>query len=203
MTKPWILTVGSLATAVVLALAGAALAGECPADQIVADGMGQQSGASEPQGVRDTVLGAIDLAREPVGIDDRLFRLRRLAIEPGGVVPWHSHDDRPALIYVAIGQVTEYASDCAVPILHFPGQVSVERHGRSHWWKNTGDSTAVLLSADLLQRVRFAAAENLAMQLDWYKDGQFWMGDSSRKVQIDFIQHNATGFMNWALLEEG
>lgn len=141
-----------LCAAVALGTASVGVAGECPDDKIVADGQGLEPGATEPSGVRDKVLGAIDLATQPVGIDDREFRLRRLAIEPGGEVPWHSHDDRPALIYVAIGQVTEYASDCAVPIVHFPGDVSVERQGRSHWWKNTGDSMAVLLSSDLLRK---------------------------------------------------
>lgn len=141
---------GLCATAALTAVETAS-AGECPADQVVADGQGLQPGATEPSGVRDTVLGSIDLASDPIAVDGRLFRLRRLAMEPGGEVPWHSHDDRPALIYVAIGQVTEYASNCAVPIVHFPGDVSVEQKGRSHWWKNTGDSLAVLLSADLLR----------------------------------------------------
>ena len=50
--------------------------------------------------------------------------MRRLAIKPGGVVPWHSHDDRPALIYVVVGEITEYASNCAVPIVHKAGEVA-------------------------------------------------------------------------------
>ncbi len=58
-----------------------------------------------------------------------------------------------------------------------------------------------VLSADLQQRLRAAAAENLALQLDWYRDGQFWKGDDSRRVQIDYIQHNATAFLQWADLE--
>ena len=58
-----------------------------------------------------------------------------------------------------------------------------------------------LLSADLLARVRAHAAENLALQLDWYRDGQFQQGDDARKVQIDYIQHNATAFLHWAQLE--
>ena len=40
------------------------------------------------------------------------LRFRKLTIEPGGIVPWHSHDDRPALIYVAEGEIIEYASNC-------------------------------------------------------------------------------------------
>lgn len=57
-----------------------------------------------------------------------------------------------------------------------------------------------LLSADLVGRVTAHAAENLVLQLDWYKDGQFWKGDDARKVQIDYIQHNATSYLHWLLL---
>ena len=146
------LPLAGLALGTMIALSGAASAGECPADKIVADGQGQPPSAAAAQSVTDIVLGAIDLRAEPVGVDDRLFRMRRLAIKPGGIVPWHSHDDRPALIYVAIGQVTEYASNCAVPIVHHPGEVAVEVKGTSHWWQNTGSTTAVLISADLARK---------------------------------------------------
>jgi hypothetical protein len=44
-----------------------------------------------------------------------------------------------------------------------------------------------------------AADENLVLQLDWYRDGQFWKGDGDDKVQIDYIQHNATAFLNLLL----
>ena len=86
----------SLIAVALVALAGAAFAGECPPGKVVADGKGQQPGATAPKDVTDIVLGSIDLATQPVGIDDRTFRMRRLAIKPGGIVPWHSHDDRPA-----------------------------------------------------------------------------------------------------------
>jgi quercetin dioxygenase-like cupin family protein len=85
------------------------------------------------------------------GIEDRKFRMRKLVIEPGGVVPWHSHADRPAIIYVAEGEIHEYASNCAAPILHKAGEVVAETKDVSHWWKNPGDKTVVLLSADLLK----------------------------------------------------
>ena len=47
-------------------------------------------------------------------------------IKPGGDVPWHSHGDRPAMIYIVKGEITEYASNCAVPIVHKAGDVSPE-----------------------------------------------------------------------------
>ncbi|WP_103258039.1 hypothetical protein [Tabrizicola aquatica] len=41
-----------------------------------------------------------------------------------------------------------------------------------------------------------AADDNLTLQLDWYAHGQFCKGDGDDKVQIDYIQHNATAFLN-------
>ena len=74
------------------------------------------------QGVTDTTLGAIDLGKEQAKITGRELRLRKMVIQAGGVVPWHSHDDRPAVIYVAEGEIVEYASNCAVPIVHKAGE---------------------------------------------------------------------------------
>ena len=144
------LLLAGLVAGATLAVSGAAFAGQCPNASFVPDGAGQKPGATTPKGVTDTVLGSIDLANEPVAVQDRQFRMRRLVIEPGGEVPWHSHDDRPALIYVVQGEVTEYASNCEIPIVHKAGEVAPENKGTSRWWKNTGTGTAVLISADLL-----------------------------------------------------
>jgi hypothetical protein len=99
-------------------LSTTAFAGGCPADKLVADGQGQKAGATKPVGVTDTVLAAIDLSKQMVAANDHQFRMRRLVIQPGGVVPYHSHADRPALIYIVQGEIFENTSDCAVPILH-------------------------------------------------------------------------------------
>jgi len=68
-----------------------------------------------------------------------------------GIVPWHSHADRPAIIYIVEGEIVEYASNCAVPIVHKAGDVVAETPEVSHRWKNLGNKTVVLLSADLLK----------------------------------------------------
>jgi quercetin dioxygenase-like cupin family protein len=70
-------------------------------------------------------------------------------IQPGGIVPWHSHDDRPALIFVEQGEIVEYASNCAAPIVHKTGEVRAETNGTSHWWKNLGDVPVVLYVGDV------------------------------------------------------
>jgi hypothetical protein len=86
------------AIAISFATASAALAGECPADKIKPNA--RQMVDYKPVGVTDVTLGSIDLGKQPTHIAGRELRFRRLTIEPGGIVPWHSHDDRPALIFV-------------------------------------------------------------------------------------------------------
>ena len=143
---------GVAVAAAIIALgvaSASAFAGECPADKRVPDGQGQKPGPSTPSGVTDTVRYSTDLSKEPAAIKGRQFRLRQLEMQPGGIVPWHSHNDRPAMIYIVSGEVVEYASSCAVPIVHRAGDVAHEKNGTSHWWKNTGSTPAVLISVDL------------------------------------------------------
>ena len=125
-----------------------AFAGECPADKRGVDVTKPSSVAAKD--VTDKVLASIDLSKEKVALADHQLRIRKLEIKPGGVVPWHSHGDRPALIYIISGAIYEYASDCAVPILHKAGEVAAETSATAHWWKNTGKETVVLISADVL-----------------------------------------------------
>src|SRR6188768_1093398 len=131
-----------------VASASTAFAGECPADKMKANV--REKVDYKPVGVTDVTLGAINLEKQPANIKDRELRFRKLTIEPGGVVPWHSHGDRPALIYVAEGEIHEFASNCAAPIVHKAGDLRRETSEVSHWWKNLGDTTVILLVADVL-----------------------------------------------------
>jgi quercetin dioxygenase-like cupin family protein len=132
-----------LATA---SFASPAFAGECPAGK---SGMNELANhPTMPKGVTDTVLGSVDLGAE-IGVADRQLRTRRLVVQPGGIVPFHSHMDRPALIYTVSGQITEYRSSCTVPILHKAGDIAREADGISHYWINHGKTAAVLLSSDV------------------------------------------------------
>ena len=140
-------SLAALAAASFAVLAGAAQAGECPADKRGVDVTKPSTAAAKD--VTDKVLGSIDLAKEKIGLADHQMRLRKLEIKPGGIVPWHSHGDRPAMIYIVSGEVVEYASSCAVPIVHKTGDIAPEKNGTSHWWQNTGKSPAVLISVDL------------------------------------------------------
>ena len=123
-------------------------AGECLADQVTTNA--RTPGPSAHKNVIDKVIASTDLTDEAPRLKDHKFRLRRLVIQPGGVVAWHSHAERPAIIYIVSGTIVEYASTCASPIVHNAGDVARETRKTSHWWKNTSKKPVVLLSADIL-----------------------------------------------------
>jgi quercetin dioxygenase-like cupin family protein len=135
-----------IASTLALGVATPAFAGQCPADQVRANPLSGHPTA--PANVTDDVIGSIDLGAE-IGVQDRDLRLRRLVVQPGGIVPYHSHQGRPALIITVSGEVTEYRSTCATGIVHRAGEVSREAEGLSHYWVNEGKAPAVLLSADV------------------------------------------------------
>lgn len=124
--------------------ASPALAGQCA----TAGTNALANAPTMPKGVTDTVIGAVDLGPE-INVEGRQLRTRRLVVQPGGIVPLHSHADRPALIVTVSGSITEHRSDCSAPIEHRAGDISREADGISHYWINHGRKPAVLLSSDV------------------------------------------------------
>jgi len=145
MTKNRFLSAAALVAAT-LGFAGPAFAADCPTDKVGVDVT--KPGPMMPSNVTDTVIASIDL--KGYGFEGRSLRMRRLVIQPGGIVPWHSHGERPANILTVSGSVTEYRSTCAVPIEHKAGDVVAEQGNLSHWWRNNTKKPAVLISADIL-----------------------------------------------------
>ena len=130
----------------IAALGGAnpAFAGQCSA----AGANALANAPTMPKDVTDTVIGSVELGKE-INVNGRQLRTRRLVVQPGGIVPLHSHADRPALIVTVSGSITEYRSDCSAPIEHHAGDISREADGISHYWVNQGAEPAVLLSSDV------------------------------------------------------
>jgi len=104
MRNEFLKNAGPAATAALLAsvlAAAPALAVGCPAGK---SGVDLRAPAPNPaSGVTDNVVGSIDVAKEPAHVEGRLLRMRKLVIQPGGVAPWHSHHDRPAIIVITKG----------------------------------------------------------------------------------------------------
>ena len=138
----------ALLTGLLMLAATTAFGGECPADKVGANPL--TGAAIAPIGVTEMELSSIDLSKEMVNLRQRRLRDRHMEIEPGGVVPLHTHADRPALIMVNQGQIYEYSSQCTVPILHNAGEIGRESNGLKHWWKNEGNVTVILTIADIV-----------------------------------------------------
>jgi quercetin dioxygenase-like cupin family protein len=134
----------TIALAAAASFATPAIAGQCPTP----GSSGLANAPMMPKGVTDTVIGSVDLGSE-IGVDGRQLRTRRLVVQPGGIVPLHSHKDRPALIFTLSGAITEYSTACGGPIEHQAGDISREAEGLSHYWVNHGKVPAVLLSSDV------------------------------------------------------
>ena len=70
--------------------------------------------APETTGVTIESLATVDLGLEIEGMAGRHLRMRMVTIEPGGVFgPVHDHRDRPGVVYVLQGTITDHRDDGA------------------------------------------------------------------------------------------
>lgn len=126
-----------------------AFAGQCPANQVMVGA--RTSGETMPKDVTDDVLSAIDLSSKGEAFKGYMLRLRKLVVQPNGVVPWHSHEKRAANILILEGSIMEYNSTCKVAIEHKAGDVVGEFGADvAHWWRNESKKPVVIISGDLL-----------------------------------------------------
>lgn len=82
--------------------------------------------------------------------DQRFYRGRKITVAPGGIVPIHSHKGRPAITFVAEGEIVEYRSDADGPIAHSKGGTTFDKGGVAQWWENKSDAAAILLVVDIV-----------------------------------------------------
>jgi quercetin dioxygenase-like cupin family protein len=105
----------------------------------------------ETQGVAVEVLATVDLGPEIEGMEGRELRMRMVTIEPGGVYgPVHDHVDRPGLVYVLQGTITDHRDGVATD--YGPGVGWPEDRNTLHWLENRGDVQAVEVSVDIVRR---------------------------------------------------
>lgn len=96
---------------------------------------------------------AANIALVPVASDPtRAVRMRRLVIEPGGVIAWHAHRATQGMAMIVSGQATEIRSTCMDPIVYLAGDVALEDASTSHGWRNDGDVPTVVLVAHFVAR---------------------------------------------------
>ena len=114
--------------------------------------MTNQQTAPETKGVTVKLLDSMDLGLEIEGMAGRQFRMRMVTIEPGGVFgPLHDHVDRPGLVYILQGTITDHRNGVATE--YGPGLGWPEDHNTVHWLENRGTIPAVEISVDIVRQV--------------------------------------------------
>jgi quercetin dioxygenase-like cupin family protein len=104
----------------------------------------------QTQGVTSELLATVDLGPEIEGMIGRQFRMRLFTFEPGAVFgPLHDHIDRPGIVYILRGTITDHRDGVATE--YGPGVGWREDKHTLHWLENRGPVTAVEISVDIVQ----------------------------------------------------
>jgi hypothetical protein len=73
--------------------------------------LGQHLVPTDYKGVTESVLAAIDLAKEIDSVENHELRVSRATVAPGGHIGLHSHQSDPTIVYVLAGILTNYHDD--------------------------------------------------------------------------------------------
>ena len=104
----------------------------------------------ETKGVTSALLATLDLGAEIEGMDGRLLRMRMFTFEPGAVFgPVHDHVDRPGMVYILEGTITDHRDGEATD--YGPGLGWPEDSETVHWLENRGAVPAVEVSVDIVR----------------------------------------------------
>jgi quercetin dioxygenase-like cupin family protein len=117
---------------------------------LVGTAIGQSMPPKDNTGVKIGDPVALDLSPWAGDMKGRQLRIRKLEIQPGGIIGIHSHDDRPDVSYLVQGTLTEFRSgdfseSRPSDTLHAAGK------GVTHWLENKASAPAVLIVADIFK----------------------------------------------------
>ncbi len=127
-----------------LFLGGIVLAGA------VALSIAQEKAPTETKGMQNEELGSLDLTSEMDSVQGSRFRLRRLTLQPGGVIGLHAHVDRPTAIYLMKGALTLHQVGMPDQVLR-AGEGLVEDKSMLHWGENAGTEPTEMIVADIVK----------------------------------------------------
>jgi len=110
-------------------------------------------GPSAANNISNVAIANAPLAEEGLGqIAGYNLRTRSWTISGDqGIVPIHSHADRPAIVFTLSGEIYEYRSDQADRLRHSAGGLSLEEGDVTHWWLNEGPEDVRLIAFDVFK----------------------------------------------------
>lgn len=103
---------------------------------------------TETKGQSAVPLHSLDLSDEIDSTKGRPLRMRKITLEPGGVLGLHSHKDRPAVSYFLQGEVTYHQAGKPDVVVR-PGEGFAEGRATTHWAENRGSVAAVWIAVDI------------------------------------------------------
>jgi quercetin dioxygenase-like cupin family protein len=108
----------------------------------------RQAPPTQTVGQSEELLRSIDLTNELDSAKGRPLRMRKVTLQPGGVLGLHNHVDRPAVTYLLQGQMT-YHQDGKPNLVANPGDGFAEGRATTHWAESTGKVPAVWIAVDI------------------------------------------------------
>jgi quercetin dioxygenase-like cupin family protein len=109
---------------------------------------GQRQPPAENVGQSEELLRTLDLTNELDSTKGRPLRMRKITVQPGGVLGLHNHVDRPAITYLLQGEMTYRAEGKPDQVIK-PGGGFAEGRATTHWAENTGKVPAVWIAVDI------------------------------------------------------
>ena len=113
--------------------------------------MSDKPAVPETRGVKVELLATLDLGTEIEGMAGRQLRMRMVTMDPGAVFgPLHDHKDRPGIVFILQGTITDYRDGKATE--YGPGVGWPEDRNTLHWLENRGAVPAVEISVDIVRK---------------------------------------------------
>ena len=122
-----------------------------PALFIAGLALGQHPAPTDYKGVKESVLAAIDLAKEIDSVENRELRVSRATVAPAGHIGLHSHRGDPTIVYVLAGILTNHQENGTTEEFR-SGQVFAEFGPLSHWVENNGPTPVTFIVANIHRR---------------------------------------------------
>jgi quercetin dioxygenase-like cupin family protein len=112
--------------------------------------MSDEQATPRTKGVEVELLTELDLGPEIEGLAGRRLRMRMVTMEPGATFgPVHDHKNRPGIVYVLQGTITDHRDGVATD--YGPGLGWPEDRNTLHWLENRGTVPAVEISVDIVK----------------------------------------------------
>lgn len=111
---------------------------------------GQRQVPQQNVGQSEDLLRTLDLTNELASTKGRMLRMRKVTLQPGGVLGFHNHVDRPAITYFLQGEVTYHPDGKPDQVVKAGGGFA-EGRTATHWAENTGKVPAVWIAVDIPQ----------------------------------------------------